>query len=121
MHLYTAYEKIILKNAFQGMTLDEAFSKNTDGENCPIARCYAPSEFSELCTQAGFKNEFVGGYLSMLELDLVRTHRDQALEDIRLAREHREFLGALVFDEYGFPKYNGKYAGVGGVYKLYKP
>jgi len=120
LHLYTAYGKMILQNAFPGLNLDEAFAKSTDGEACPISRCYKPDDFTAICDNTGFQTEFVGGYLSVHELDLMKEVADQALEDDRLAEEHKEFLRELVYDEQGYPKYDGKHAGIGGVYRLYK-
>ena len=121
LHLYTAYDKIVLKKAFPNLSLEDAFSKNTDGEACPISRCYAPEEFIAICKQAGFhQSEFVGGYLSLLELSLLKDLGRNAMEDDRLATEHREFLRRITYDENGYPMYQGKYAGIGGVYRLFK-
>jgi SAM-dependent methyltransferase len=119
-HLYTAYDKMIIKNAFPGLSLEEAFSKNTDGEACPISRCYRPEDFLDLCKSAGFQAEFVGGYLSVHELNLLKTLRDEALHDGRLADDHKEFLRSFVYDEHGYPMYKGKHAGIGGTYRLLK-
>lgn len=121
LHLYTAYDKIILKKAFPNLSLEEAFSKNTDGEACPISRCYAPEEFITICKQAGFhQSEFVGGYLSLRELSLLKDLGRKAMEDNYLATEHKEFLCTITYDENGYPMYQGKYAGIGGVYRLFK-
>jgi hypothetical protein len=117
-HLYTAYDKMILRKAFLGLTVDQAFSRNTDGENCPISRCYHPDEFIDLCHQTGFQVEFVGGYFSTLELELFEVLGNQAASDDRLPNVHREFLRGLKYDARGFPQYQGKYAGIGGVCKL---
>ncbi len=121
LHLYTAYDKMILKTAFPGLSLTEAFSKNTDGEACPISRCYAPEMFIAMCKQAGFpRAEFVGGYLSRHELSLLKDLGRKAIEDHRLGTEHREFLRNITYDKKGYPMYQGKHAGIGGVYRLYK-
>ena len=119
-HLYTAYDKMILQNAFPGLSLDQAFSKNTDGESCPISRAYRPEDFTALCRGVGFQAEFIGGYLSRHELNLWHKLGDKALRDERLAEEHKEFLRGIVKDERGYPLYNGKHGGIGGVYRLYK-
>src|SRR3990170_4792001 len=117
-HLYTAYDKMILRKAFPGLTVEQAFSRNTDGEHCPISRCYHPDEFMDLCHRAGFQGEFAGGYFSTLELELFEGGGNQAACDDRLPSVHREFLRGLRCDTKGFPQYRGKYAGIGGVYKL---
>jgi ubiquinone/menaquinone biosynthesis C-methylase UbiE len=120
LHLYTAYQKMILEGAFPGMDIYGAFSKNTDGEACPISRCYKPEEFMAVCREAGFAADFVGGYFSLHELKLYESLQDKALGDERLAKEHREFLRDLVADHRGWPQHRGKYAGIGGVYMLFK-
>lgn len=120
LHLYTAYERMIRQNAFPGMDIYEAFSSSTDGVECPIARCYAPDDFMNLCNSMGFDTEYIGGYLSLHELGLLKELGDEAVLDERLADEHKDFLRNLVYDEQGYPKYKGKHAGIGGVYRLCK-
>jgi ubiquinone/menaquinone biosynthesis C-methylase UbiE len=119
-HLYTAYHQLILEKKYAGMSTAEAFPRTTDGEQCPTARCYRPEEFIRICESVGFTVEYVGGYFSDLELHMLRRLRRQAMQDERLNEEHREFLRHLVFDENGCPLYQGKHAGIGGVYKIRK-
>lgn len=118
LHLYTAYEKMILQNAFPGLSLLDAFARNTDGVQCPISRCYRPDEFTHLCAAAGFQTEYRGGYLSKFEMDLLRKLISQATNDERLLEEHKNFLKALTYDSNGYPLFEGKHAGIGGVYLL---
>ena len=120
LHLYVAYELMILQNRFSGMNVYDAFAKTTDTEACPIARCYGGHEFISMCEHAGFSAEYVGGYLSLLELSLLTRYRESSSEDERLAEEHRDFLRDLTFDDRGYPIYRGKHAGIGGVYRLHK-
>jgi ubiquinone/menaquinone biosynthesis C-methylase UbiE len=120
LHLYTAYQKMILENAFPGMDLLEAFSKNTDGQQCPIARCYAPGEFMAMCRDAHFYVEYAGGYFSSYELKLWQDLGEKALRDDRLGTEQKQFLSSLNKDQDGYPRYKGKHAGIGGVYRLRK-
>jgi ubiquinone/menaquinone biosynthesis C-methylase UbiE len=119
-HLFTAYERMIVQGAFQGLSVEEAFSRNTDGENCPIARCYSAEEFIASCQEAGFDCEYAGGYLSDTELNSYKKYGKKALGDKRLADEHKEFIAALTFDPEGLPHYQQHYAGIGGVYWLHK-
>jgi ubiquinone/menaquinone biosynthesis C-methylase UbiE len=120
LHLYTAYQRIIIENAFPGMTAYEAFGQNVDGVDCPLARCYSAEEFISLCKRIGFETEYVGGYLSDTEMDALKNYREEALRDDRLNDEHKQFIESLSVDERGFPTYKGKHAGIGGVYRLYK-
>ena len=74
-----------------------------------------------MCRMAGFDSvEYIGGYLSDTELHSLHEYGQKALEDERLAREHKDFLRTLDFDAQGLPKYKGKHAGIGGVYGLHK-
>ncbi len=116
-HLYTAYEQIVVNQAFRGMDIEEAFSRNTDGISCPMARCYRPQDFVEMCRNVGFECEYKGGYLSETEKRSISKYKEAALRDTRLRTDHRRFLEELVFDG-DMPKHNGYYAGVHGVYWL---
>ena len=117
-HLYTAYQRQVLDEAFAGLSTDEAFRRNTDGEDCPIARAYTPDAFLAECRQAGFEARFVGGYFAALELRLFRTTAERAKTDTRLPVEHRTFLGEVDVGVDGYPRYRGQLAGIGGVYHL---
>lgn len=117
-HLYTAYERRILKGQFQGLTADEAFARNTDGPRCPISRAFRPPEFSQLARAAGFDVEFLGGYFADVELELWRELGAEAAADERLGEEHRDFLAQVSDDADGFPRFDGHLAGVGGVYAV---
>lgn len=117
-HLYTAYVRTILEDTFAGLTVEEAFRRNTDGPECPISRAYRGNDFLPLCHEAGFEGEFAGGYFLKDELDWLRDHRAGALASPELAQEHKEFLAELEQDEQGLPLYRGKHAGIGGVYHL---
>lgn len=117
-HLYVAYEQMLLQNNYRGLTTGQAFALTTDSSDCPISRCYKPQEFLALCQAAGFSGEYAGGYYSLLELDMLKKYKDAALADIKLELEHWRFLANL--SQEALPKYNGKYAGIGGVYRLEK-
>lgn len=125
VHLYAAYEKLVLQNAFPGKNVYEIFHHTVDVESdgtgkCPIARCHSWKEFSLICESSGFKTEYLGGYLSDVELNSMKKHFRQALRDERLDQEHRDFLNALTMDRRKLPMYQGKHAGIGGVFKLVK-
>jgi SAM-dependent methyltransferase len=119
-HLYTAYTRRILDGAFAGLTPDEAFARNTDGPECPISRAFRPEEFCGLASQAGFEVKFLGGYFADIEIDLWHAQGSVALSDQRLPAEHREFLRQVTVDPDAYPRFDGRYAGVGGVYAVAK-
>jgi SAM-dependent methyltransferase len=117
-HLYTAYMRMIVEKAFRGLPIEEAFRRNTDGPRCPISRAYRSDDFLALCERAGFAGEFAGGYFLEEELEWLNQHGNAALASPQLAAEHKEFLTELINDEYCYPLYRGKHAGIGGVYHL---
>ena len=117
LHLYVAYQKILVENLYSGLDIREAFSKTTDGENCPISRVYTAAEFVALCRQAGLRAELVGVAVSAWEATLLPKRFD-ALLDRRLRSESRRFLTALELDRRGLPLFRGIPAGVDGCYRL---
>jgi|SRR5687768_3951121 len=125
LHLHVAYEKLILQNAFPRKNAYEIFHQTVDIEadgtgRCPVARCHNWEEFSSICEQSGFRTEYLGGYLSDVELNAMKKYLPEALSDKRLLAEHRDFLASLRTDKNGFPMYEGKHAGIGSVYRLFK-
>ena len=117
VHLYTAYIKQILDESFQNLSLREAFAKTTDGVDCPISRCYTPSEFCSIANQAGFKATHIGNSMSLTELNLLPKIY-QAIQNIKLSSESRKFLTELTFNEKNHPIYRGQLAGINSVYSL---
>lgn len=117
VHLYVAYKKMLVENAFPGMTLREAFAKTTDGLNCPISLVYTPEEFIETVSPAGFKVKYLGAGVSVHETSMFND-RYVAILDRRLPPESRKFLLDLELDSSGFPLYKGTFAGVDGCYEL---
>lgn len=119
-YLYVAYVKKVLENKFSDLNNDNAFSKLTDGEDCPISRCYEPNNFLRKCVSIGFKADYIGGYLSIHELKILSQYKNTALRDSRAPAESIQFLSQITYDSIGLPKFKGKYAGVGGVFRLHK-
>ena len=120
LHLYVAYVVMLQEGKHPELPVEEVFQLTTDGPECPVARCWRAEDFIGLCEQAGFQAEFLGGYLSRHELQLLDRYRQRGIADERLAGEHREFLRGLEFDDHGLPSYRGHHAGVGGAYVLRK-
>jgi hypothetical protein len=118
MHLYVSYVLMLEKKLYRGLTPDEAFALTTDGEACPIARCYRPEEFVALGHSAGFTAVFHGAGITTTELENL-PKRWAALNDRRLPEESREFIYSLTFNERGWPLYKGKVAGIDGHYRFY--
>lgn len=119
MHLYVPYILQIKQNIYSDLSLKEAFKRSTDGEFCPISNNYTPEQFLEICNQSGFFGKFLGAAISLAEMDWL-LERNKAMQDIRLAEEHREFLKNLTFDSNLRPIYNGNIAGIDAVFELTK-
>ena len=60
------------------------------------------------------------GRAPLLELELM-SKRFQAIKSRQLAKEHREFLSSLTFNEKGYPMIEGHVAGIAGCYEFRKP
>lgn len=117
LHLHVAYHVQIIQGKYRDLDVRTAFSKCTDGEECPISNVYRPEEFLTLAKNAGLDGTFVGAAISMSEASLVRTRYD-AICDRRMREESRRFLLELEFDKFGFPLYRGTYAGCDGCYRF---
>ena len=117
VHLYVPYVRQILEMRDVGMNIHDAFRKSTDGEHCPISRVYRPAEFIALAEGCGFRCRFIGAAISVHEMEMLE-HRYRAIQDPRLAAEHRRFLLELTFDPRGLPKHGDYLAGIDGCYEL---
>lgn len=117
MHLFVAYMKRLVENAYLDLTLEQAFARTTDGENCPIANVYRPAEFVALAAEAGFDAEFTGAAVSMHEAKIL-PYRFDAIQDRRTPEPSRRFLLDLSIDHWGFPQYRGHAAGIDGCFLL---
>lgn len=104
---------------FKDSSLLDAFRRSTDGEDCPVSRCYKPDEFLSIAQQHGFKGRFKGAAISMTEMKCLGARFD-AISDRRLSVEHRDFLSELSFNEKGIPVYQGEVAGIDACYLLEK-
>lgn len=120
-HVWIAYAQLLVNNAFPGLTVDQAFTKSTDGPDCPVSDAWAPQSVLDMIAGAGLEGTFRGGYVSVMELDWLKQYGPGALQEPGLAEEHRQFVSELTSDDHGLPMWRGKYAGVGGVYTISKP
>lgn len=120
-HLWVAYAQRIADGAAAGLTVDEAFTRSTDGPDCPVSDAWAPQRVLDMISAAGLLGTFRGGYFNALELSWLKRYGDAARDDDRLEAEHRDFVSKLAFDGNGYPTWEGKYAGIGGVYTISKP
>ena len=117
MHLLVAYMKRVLEKAFLDLSLEEAFARTTDGEDCPIAEVYRPEEFLALAGEAGFEAHFAGAAVSMQEARIM-PYRWDAIQDRATPEPSRRFLLELNIDDRGLPRYRGHGAGIDGCFRL---
>ena len=119
MHLYVAYHKCIVEEAYPGLDLTSSFARSTDGEACPVSRPFIPQEFVDRCERIGFSARFTGAAVAAFEAGLTWT-RFEALRDERLPVESRAFLAALTFDSRMLPMYREVHAGIDACFHLLK-
>jgi ubiquinone/menaquinone biosynthesis C-methylase UbiE len=117
MHLHCGYVLRVKEGIYKDLSLEEAFKRTTDTKNCPVSRCYKASHFIEYAGENGFDALFLGAAVSVDEMMLLEKRYD-AIKDMRLPAEHRDFLMGLTFDEFGRPVHNGQVAGIDAVYEL---
>ncbi len=119
MHLYVAYSLRLKDSTIPTeLPIRQAFTRSTDGPDCPVANCYTVEEFVAEAAAAGFQARCIGAACSLFEMQQAQQLRYQACMDMRLERDHREFLLALTYDERGTPLYRGIPAGVDLVIEL---
>ncbi len=118
-HLKTAYQTQILAGKNSNMTTEEAFEKTTDGEDCPIAKCYTSDGFLSLMHEYGFEGVHLGNSFSLIEASLLPL-LPEALMSKQLESESRKFLMSLTFDERNIPLYKGQVAGINSCYEFKK-
>lgn len=119
MHLYIAYLKMIKEGLYKGLTKIEAFSRLTDGPDCPISRCYKPHIFINEISKLNFNCEYLGAAIYAYEMIWMNKRYD-ALLNKELDLESRLFLHDLTIDHRGYPVYKNKLAGIDACYKLTK-
>jgi SAM-dependent methyltransferase len=117
LHLYVSYV-VRLENCFYtDVDIRDAFSRTTDGEDCPLVHVWRSAEMTAMAGSAGFDCAYLGAALSLWEIHLM-PKRFRAMMHPRLERESRDFLLELELDRRGFPKYRGHYAGIDACYRL---
>jgi ubiquinone/menaquinone biosynthesis C-methylase UbiE len=114
-HLYVPYVLQIEEGKYADLSLDDAFTRSTDGPDCPFSRSYTKEEHTAWVEPFGFTLESYGVSVSAWEMMLL-PKRFPALMDRRLSQEHRPFLSSLTFDERGLPMSGAYHAGINGCY-----
>jgi len=117
LHLYVAHVMQLEYGIYAGIDVREAFSRTTDGEDCPLVHVWKTTEVEEMASAAGFRTEFLGAAPSLWELHVL-PRRFRAAMNERLDAEHRDFLMSLELDSRGRPFREGHLVGIDGCYRL---
>lgn len=115
-HLYVAYIVRLEYGLYANLSLEEAFGRTTDGEDCPLVRVWSPQEMIDLAAQAGLGCEFIGAAPSLWEMSIA-PRRFEAMMGRRLNDESREFLRRVTVDEWGIPRVGGAVAGIDACFR----
>lgn len=118
-HLYVPYHLRLLRTDYVGMSQEDAFTRSTDGPNCPVSRCFTVEEVNALFCEQGLSCRFVGSAISLFEMSLLPTRFDAMMHE-GLHLRHRTFLSELTFNERGIPLYRGTVAGIDGMFEFTK-
>ena len=112
MRLYVAHILRYRDNSIPAeLPIRDAFTRSTDGPDCPIANCYTVEEFSSIAAASGLKTRLIGAACALSEIQLAREELQNALANPKLEAPHREFLQGLTFDG-ETPLHNGVPAGI---------
>jgi GAF domain-containing protein len=117
LHLYAASIYRLTQPEAQKLTVREAFKCVTDSPACPISHAWTSDDLAAMAQVAGLVSRHIGNAVSVREVAIL-PQRFNAILDVRLEREHRDFLLGLTFDARGVPYFNGQAAGIDGCYEL---
>ena len=117
LHLYVAYVVQIENGLYSDLAPRVAFTRTTDGEDCPVNAVWRPEEMLALGRETGFQPEFLGSAVSLWELHLLPRRHIACLQPA-LPRESRTFLMGLRIDAQGHPWHGEHRAGIDGCFRF---
>jgi SAM-dependent methyltransferase len=120
LHLYVAYIVQIENALYADLPTRVAFTRTTDGEDCPLNAVWRPEEMLALGEQAGFEPAFLGAAVSLWELYLLPKRHIACLHPA-LPRESRAFLMNLHLDQQDMPTHGDHRAGIDGCFRFRRP
>ena len=120
VHLYVAFVVQIENALYADLPTRVAFTRTTDGEDCPVNAVWRPEEMLALGEEAGLVPEFLGAAVSLWELHLL-PRRHLACLHPALPWESRSFLMGLQLDPQGFPLHGRHRAGIDGCFRMQRP
>jgi ubiquinone/menaquinone biosynthesis C-methylase UbiE len=117
LHLHAAHILRFTQSNGRQQTVQEAFRRSTDTEDCPISEAWTPAQVSDMSAKAGFACRHLGNAVSVHEL-VILPKRFDAIVSPDLEEEHRRFLLGLTFDRRSLPYWGDKAAGIDACYLL---
>jgi len=82
-HVWIAYGQLIVNGAYPSLTVDEGFTRSTDGPDCPVSDAWAPQRVLDMISASGLEGRFCGGYFNAAELEWLRAYGEEARSDHR--------------------------------------
>ena len=67
------------------------FKISTDGFQCPISKCFSPSEFIEICKKNKFRSKLKNVSISLFELSKVNLI-NEAINSEKIKQSSKDFL-----------------------------
>jgi ubiquinone/menaquinone biosynthesis C-methylase UbiE len=120
LHLYVAYVVQIENGLYSDLSPRIAFTRTTDGEDCPVNAIWRPEEMLALGREAEFEPEFLGAAISLWELHTMPKRYIACLHPA-LPAESRVFLMDLRLDSQGLPFRGDHRAGIDGCFRFRRP
>ena len=120
LHLYVAYVVQIENGLYRDLPTRVAFTRTTDGEDCPVNAVWRPEEMIALGRETGYDPEFLGAAVSLWEMHVL-AKRYLACLASALPDESRAFLLGLRNDAEGYPCHGSHRAGIDGCFRFRRP
>jgi SAM-dependent methyltransferase len=117
LHLYVAYVIQIENGLYGDLPTRVAFTRTTDGEDCPVNAVWRPEEMIALGRETGYDPEFLGAAVSLWEMHVLPKRHIACLASA-LPDESRAFLMSLRNDAEGYPCHGSHRAGIDGCFRF---
>ena len=117
LHLYVAYVVQIENGLYRDLSTRIAFTRTTDGEDCPVNAVWRPEEMIALGRETGYDPEFLGSAVSLWEMHILPKRHIACLASA-LPDESRAFLMGLRNDAEGYPCHGSHRAGIDGCFRF---
>ena len=115
-HLHVNYELMIKKKIFSNSPDEEVFKISTDGFQCPISKCFSPSDFIKICKKNKFRSQLKNISVSLFELGKVNLI-NEAIDSEQIKQSSKDFLKQIYIKK-NIPYYKKNIAGINAYYEL---